>query len=116
MTVRISICTVVVMSEPSFWDKVIFLQRLTNVCHVSFSSALRSCSVSYLVKAKIESFKNMTVLVLLVILYHATFYFARGARKNILILTEKSGRFNAMLQDNTAPAKWRIAPLLNNFC
>ena len=36
--------------------------------------------------------------------------------KNILILTEKSGRFNAMLHDNTAPAKWRIAPLLNSFC
>ena len=116
MTVRISICTVVVMSEPSFWDKVIFLQRLTNVCHVSFSSALRSCSVSYLVKAKIESFENMTVLVLLVILYHATFILQEVQEKNILILTEKSSRFNAMLHDNTAPTKWRIAPLLNSFC
>ena len=49
------------------------------------------CFVFGKVKAKIESFKNMTVSVLLVILYHATFYFARGARKKHTHFNRKIG-------------------------
>ena len=61
---------------------------------------------------------NMTVLVLLVILYRVSFWFARGAGKNMLILTEKLFSLNAMFQEGAplpsakscTPSKPKLLP------
>ena len=48
----------------------------TSITNVALDAITHTLAAS---ATQLESFENMTVSVLLVILYHATFYFARGA-------------------------------------
>ncbi|MFQ9842859.1 MAG: hypothetical protein ACLRWU_13680, partial [Ruminococcus sp.] len=66
---------------------------------------------------------NMTILVYWVILYHASFWFAMGVEKNILILTKNYFPLThyfmkALLsfRQRTAPPKIKNAPPPNRNC
>ena len=66
---------------------------------------------------------NMTILVYWVILYHASFWFAMGVEKNILILTKNYFPLThyfmkALLsfRQRTAPLKSKMHPPLNRSC
>lgn len=74
-------------------------------------------------KSQAHALLNMTISVYLVILYHASFWFARGVEKNILILTKNYFSLThcfmkalLFLWQRTAPPKIKNAPPPNRNC